>query len=118
EQTFEFREDVAVVPTEVIEEAAVIEKSAEVEPAFASDAFEPVIEKGAAVPQQAAVQVSTASELVSESSPAALVLTDEQLKSALLSASKETIERIVWEVVPDLAEAMIKEAIKRITEGK
>jgi hypothetical protein len=49
---------------------------------------------------------------------AAVALTDEQLKTALLSASKETIERIVWEVVPDLAEAMIKEAIRRITENK
>jgi hypothetical protein len=39
------------------------------------------------------------------------------LKGALAVASKEVIERIVWEVVPDLAEAMIKEAIRRIKEG-
>jgi hypothetical protein len=69
------------------------------------------------------LQADVPVEVVSEFpfvAPAAgtVVLTDEQLKAALMVASKETIERIVWEVVPDLAEAMIKEAIKRITEEK
>jgi CheY-like chemotaxis protein len=117
EQTFEFREEIA-------EEAAVIEKPAEAEPVFTPDVFEPVaaikpvIEQLPEVPQQTVVPVVTGSELATETSSTAVVLTDEQLRTALLSASKETIERIVWEVVPDLAEAMIKEAIKRITEGK
>ncbi|MDD2582038.1 MAG: response regulator [Desulfuromonadaceae bacterium] len=44
-------------------------------------------------------------------------LTEEQLKAAIVAASKEVIERIVWEVVPDLAEAMIREAIRKIKEG-
>lgn len=44
-------------------------------------------------------------------------IAEEQLKAALASASKEVIERIVWEVVPDLAEAMIREAIRKIKEG-
>jgi len=44
-------------------------------------------------------------------------LSEEQLKVALASVSKDVIERIVWEVVPDLAEAMIKEAIRKIKEG-
>lgn len=44
-------------------------------------------------------------------------LTEEQLKIALSSVSKEIIERIVWEVVPDLAELLIKEAIKKIKDG-
>lgn len=48
--------------------------------------------------------------------PAAL--SEEQLKAALTSASREVIERIVWEVVPDLAEALIREAIRKIKEGK
>jgi len=60
-----------------------------------------------------------------ESAPAAPVetvstsvaLTEEQLKAALASASKDVIERIVWEVVPDLAEALIREAIRKIKEG-
>ena len=44
-------------------------------------------------------------------------LTEEQLKAAIMAASKEVIERIVWEVVPDLAEAMIRDAIRKIKEG-
>ncbi|MDD2366844.1 MAG: response regulator [Desulfuromonadaceae bacterium] len=44
-------------------------------------------------------------------------ISEEQLKAALASASKDLIERIVWEVVPDLAEAMIREAIRKIKEG-
>ncbi|HBA72058.1 MAG: hypothetical protein A2X82_10300 [Geobacteraceae bacterium GWC2_55_20] len=47
--------------------------------------------------------------------PAAL--TEDQLRAAISSASKEVIERIVWEVVPDLAETLIKEAIRKIREG-
>ena len=44
--------------------------------------------------------------------------TEDQLKAAISAASKEVIERIVWEVVPDLAEALIKEAIRKIREGQ
>lgn len=47
--------------------------------------------------------------------PAAL--SEEQLKAAISAVSKEVIERIVWEVVPDLAEAMIRDAIRKIKEG-
>jgi hypothetical protein len=56
------------------------------------------------LPQPAAVQDVT--------------LTEEQLRAALASVSKEVIERVVWEVVPDLAETMIVEAIRRIREGR
>jgi hypothetical protein len=47
----------------------------------------------------------------------AAALSEEQLKAAISAASKEVIERIVWEVVPDMAEAMIREAIRKIKEG-
>jgi CheY-like chemotaxis protein len=47
----------------------------------------------------------------------ASAITDEQLKAILAGVSKDVIERIVWEVVPDLAEAMIREAIRKIKEG-
>jgi CheY-like chemotaxis protein len=53
---------------------------------------------------------------VAVSAPAAL--TEEQLREALAAASKDVIERIVWEVVPDLAEVLIKEAIRKIKEGQ
>ncbi|NTV48208.1 MAG: response regulator [Geobacteraceae bacterium] len=53
---------------------------------------------------------------VSATAPASAI-TDEQLKAILAGVSKDVIERIVWEVVPDLAEAMIREAIQKIKEG-
>jgi CheY-like chemotaxis protein len=47
-----------------------------------------------------------------------VALTEEQLRAAISLVSKDVIERIVWEIVPDLAEAMIKEAIRKIKEGQ
>jgi CheY-like chemotaxis protein len=45
---------------------------------------------------------------------AGLNLTKDQV-SAVLALSREVIEQVVWEVVPDLAEALIKEEIARLT---
>ena len=114
EQTFEFREEIVDAPAAIVAEAAAESVIPEPESAFNADAFEPmaavepVSEKVAEVPQYVTPVAAVAP----------VALTDEQVKELLLSASKETIERIVWEVVPDLAETMIKEAIRRITEGK
>lgn len=115
EQTFEFREEeIAPAPFTVTDEPAV----AEAAPAFSPDAFEPIAAvEPAAEPPVPAVAPET-SPALPVAAAGAVTLTDDQLKEALMAASKETIERIVWEVVPDLAEAMIKEAIKRITEAK
>lgn len=44
-------------------------------------------------------------------------LTEEQLKAALALVSRDVIEKIVWEVVPDLAEMIIKDEIRKIKEG-
>lgn len=41
-------------------------------------------------------------------------LTSDQVQ-AVLALSKEVIEQVVWEVVPDLAEVIIREEIKRLT---
>ena len=43
-----------------------------------------------------------------------LGLTEAQV-SAVLALSREVVEKVVWEVVPVLAETMIKEEIKRLT---
>lgn len=43
-----------------------------------------------------------------------LGLTAEQVR-AVLALSRELVERVVWEVVPPMAEAMIKEEIARLT---
>ncbi len=45
-------------------------------------------------------------------------LSEEQLVAALSKVSREVIERIVWEVVPDLAEVLIKEEIRKLRAGE
>jgi hypothetical protein len=44
-----------------------------------------------------------------------LGLTSQQT-DAVLALSRELIERVVWEVVPALAETLIKEEIARLTK--
>lgn len=46
-----------------------------------------------------------------------VTLTEEQLAAAISRISREVIERIAWDVVPDLAETIIKEEIRKIKEG-
>jgi hypothetical protein len=43
-----------------------------------------------------------------------LGLTREQIEG-VLALSREVIEQVVWEVVPELAEQLIKEELKRLT---
>jgi hypothetical protein len=47
----------------------------------------------------------------------ATAISEDQLTAIVSRISRELIERIAWEVVPDLAEAMIKEEIRKIREG-
>lgn len=42
---------------------------------------------------------------------------DAKVREALLSLSRETIERIVWEVVPDLAEEILVKEIEKLKAG-
>jgi hypothetical protein len=44
----------------------------------------------------------------------ALGLTSDQVQ-AVLALSREVVEQVVWEVVPVLAETMIKEELQRLT---
>jgi hypothetical protein len=44
-------------------------------------------------------------------------LTQEQLTAAISQISREVIEKIVWEVVPDLAEVLIQEEIRKLKAG-
>jgi CheY-like chemotaxis protein len=48
---------------------------------------------------------------------AVFTVTEEQLAAAISRISREVIEKIAWDVVPDLAEMIIKEEIRRIKEG-
>jgi hypothetical protein len=40
------------------------------------------------------------------------------LRDALSSASREVIERVVWEVVPQLAETIIRENLERLVKER
>lgn len=91
-------------------------------PAAPVEPFAPLADPAPAAPPavEAAPVVSAApiAPAATVSAPAGAALTEDQLKQALASVSKDVIERIVWEVVPDLAEALIREAIRKIKEGK
>lgn len=80
-----------------------------------------VAQKPAAAPAPAAAAAPVSAAVVSanadlERKIGSLGLTAEQA-AAVLALSREVVERVVWEVVPDLAEALIKEEIRRLTTG-
>lgn len=82
-----------------------------VEPAFSpEEEFVPA--PVAMVPTEPAAEPPAVSAI-----PATVALDEGQLKALLASVSREVIEKIVWEVVPDLAETIIKEEIRKIKEG-
>jgi CheY-like chemotaxis protein len=68
----------------------------------------------AAAPPVAMVSASAETEL--QQRLGGLGLSPDQV-SAVLALSREVIERVVWEVVPELAETLIKEEIRRLTAG-
>jgi CheY-like chemotaxis protein len=45
------------------------------------------------------------------------VLSEEQLASIVAKISRDIIEKIAWEVVPDLAETLIRDEIRKLKEG-
>jgi CheY-like chemotaxis protein len=45
-------------------------------------------------------------------------LSEEQLASIVTRISRDIIEKIAWEVIPDLAETLIREEIRKIKEGQ
>lgn len=49
--------------------------------------------------------------------PGEITLSEAQMEQIVSRISRDIIERIAWEVVPDLAEIMIREEIRKIKEG-
>jgi CheY-like chemotaxis protein len=114
----DFTEPVAaVLPEPAVPEAAFADFAApSAAPAF--EAFEvPAAPVEPFAPLADPAPVATVAAPVAVAPASAATLTEDQLKQALASVSKDVIERIVWEVVPDLAEALIREAIRKIKEG-
>lgn len=83
--------------------------SAPQRPAAATPAAAPSAPKAGA--PAAAVQAATSGL---EAKLQGLGLSADQL-NAILALSREVIEEVVWEVVPELAETLIKEEIARLT---
>jgi CheY-like chemotaxis protein len=67
----------------------------------------------AAMPMAAAIASATSGDLARKLD--GLGLTADQVQG-VLALSRDVIERVVWEVVPDLAETLIREEIKRLTQ--
>jgi CheY-like chemotaxis protein len=78
------------------------------EPAFAAAAIAAPVEPAMAPAAPAAIGVPSGG----------VTLSDEQLQQLVAQISRDVIERIAWEVVPDLAETIIKEEIRKIKEGR
>lgn len=94
------------IPFPVFEEPAA-------SPPFPTESVRPSLENESISEAVANPVAATAPETTASTS-----LTEEQLKEVIAGLSKEVIERIVWEVVPDLAENLIREAIRTIREGQ
>jgi CheY-like chemotaxis protein len=77
----------------------------------AAEAFAALQEESAAVVEAPPVGA------VSPPREEQITVTEAQLAEAISRISKEIIEKIAWDVVPDLAEAIIKEEIRKIKEG-
>jgi len=67
-----------------------------------------------AAPPAAAVAVATSGNGQFAEKLAGMGLTKEQVEG-VLALSREIVEQVVWEVVPQLAETIIKEEIQRLT---
>jgi hypothetical protein len=78
-----------------------------------SRAVEPVRQAPEPAPVAAPVAAAVNGQLAGKLGD--LGLTPGQVE-AVLALSREVVERVVWEVVPQLAEAIIKEEIARITK--
>ena len=113
-------ESFAVEPT--VEPSPVSAEPAFGEVAFAAPEIEAPVEPvvaPAVVAAPVAAPVAEAAVTAPVAAPAGSVtLSDEQLAELVAKISRDVIERIAWEVVPDLAETIIKEEIRKIKEGR
>jgi CheY-like chemotaxis protein len=83
------------------------------EPAVAEPALQAAPLAPAAVPQGGAGVIAGHSAALSPADGG-----EAALRAALTSASREVIERIVWEVVPQLAETIIRENLERLVKAR
>lgn len=121
EEPFAFGEESAagvVEPYGTISETSVSEEFvpaiASFEPSRAEEFTTPAMDELVPAPEDTLAPAPVATPA---GSAGTITLTEEQLAAAISRISREVIERIAWEVVPDLAETLIKEEIRKIKEG-
>lgn len=110
------RPEAARGPEPTVYEAFAFEPEPEPAPAMAAapaeEAWEPPVMEPQGVPAWA-----PAPEVVPAQPHAAPGISEADLAAAISRISREVIEKIVWEVVPDLAEVLIKEEIRKLRAG-
>ncbi len=79
-------------------------------PSVDAEAAPPEVEDIIPEPREAAVAAAPPS--------AAINLSEAQIEAIVARVFERVIERIAWEVVPDLAERIIKEELARLTQEK
>lgn len=99
-----------------VAEAFSFEEPEAAQPVETAFEFAPAEEAFVAVPvEEAAAPTMEPSVVPPAAGPTGL--TEEQIASLVSRISREVIEKIAWEVVPDLAESIIREEIRKIKEG-
>ena len=101
------RPEAEVAPaTKVMPEVEVTPTPDEATPTPDGPTPTPVVDEPTPVPELASAAAGGGSEM------------DAAMREAILKISREVIERVVWEIVPDLAEKIINEELDRLIEGK
>lgn len=77
----------------------------------------PVVEMAPPVFEMPSPVAPVPEPLATDAAAAPAALDEAQLRALLSTVSRDLIERIVWEVVPDLAESIIKEEIRKLKAG-
>lgn len=87
-------------------------------PSIVEPSFSPEAETAAYIPEPAFHESTSP---IQQEAPASgngnIALTDAQMEAIVSKVFAKVIERIAWEVVPDLAEALIKEELSRLTKS-
>lgn len=118
-------EEENVTPVEPEPAPSFFEQQAPAASFFEAAALEPVAPPVFEAPQvqqpafapQAPVAAPVSAAPLAPAQPVVTGITEADLEAAIARISREVIERIVWEVVPDLAEVLIKEEIKKLRAG-
>jgi CheY-like chemotaxis protein len=86
-------------------------------PVFVPAPAPPVLEPPPLPPVVETAPIAAPAPAVQATAAAIAAFDETQVKELIASLSRDVIEKIVWEVVPDLAEMLIKEEIRKLKAG-